>query len=370
MECAGYPLKADAFGIAAKQGWLDCGSMMAFFARLGLVSLAFGGIVPLASAADASSSAPAVLAYYTYDKGVSAALHAHAAYINQVAMDLCSVTDKGVVSGAVPLNDLAFARSKGMATFATVSNYAGSDFNAQVAHSILTTPAYTQTFVDGMLVKLKLGQYRGINIDFESLTASDRAAFTAFVQTVAQKMKAAGYLTMVSVPAKQVDDPTNSWDGAFDYQALGAAADVLQVMTYDENGPWDKPGPVAGLDWVELCIKFAVSKVAPGKINMGIPAFGYDWDLADKAKSKQITWSDFGAKVAATRVMTVWDGASSSPHFAYTDNSQQHVVWGEDARSLGLKVQLVDKYHLAGVSIYALGMEDERFWKAIREGGF
>ncbi len=129
-----------------------------------------------------------------------------------------------------------------MTTFATVSNYAGSDFSPKVAHAILTSPAYTRAFIDGMLAKLKLGQYAGLNIDFESITASDRAAYTAFVQTVAQKMKAAGYLTMVSVPAKQVDEPSNSWDGAFDYKALGAAADVLQVMTYDENGPWGKPG--------------------------------------------------------------------------------------------------------------------------------
>ena len=286
-------------------------------------------------------------------------------------MDLCSVDEKGVVSGAVPQSDLAFARSKGMTAFATVSNYAGSDFNAGLAHSILTTPAYTQTFIAGMLAKLKLGQYRGINIDFESITATDRAAYTAFVQAVAQKMKAAGYLTMVSVPAKQVDDPANSWDGAFDYKALGAAADVLQVMTYDENGPWGAPGPVAGLDWVELCIKFAVSQVAPEKINMGIPAFGYDWDLVDKTKSTQITWADFSEKLVNLDPSEVeWDTASSSPHYAYHNASHAHVVWGENERSLGLKVKLVTKYHLAGVSVYALGMEDETFWQVIRASVF
>ncbi|HEX4141834.1 MAG TPA: glycosyl hydrolase family 18 protein [Candidatus Methylacidiphilales bacterium] len=319
---------------------------------------------------DADAPRPAVLAYYTYDKGASPALHGRGAYFNQVAMDLCSVTAEGVVSGAVPQDDLAFAHAHGMAAFATVSNYAGSDFNAQVAHAILTTPAYTQTFIDGMLAKLKLGRYQGINIDFESITAPDRNAYSAFVRTVAQRMKAAGYLTMVSVPAKEVDDPKDSWAGAFDYKALGAAADLLQVMTYDENGPWGAPGPVAGLDWVELSIKFALSQVAPGKINMGVPAFGYDWDLVDKTKSRQITWIDFEAKLASLDgEQVVWDAASSSPHFTYSANGHAHVVWGENAHSLGLKMQLVAKYHLAGVSIYALGMEDEAFWKAIHAGG-
>ena len=329
-------------------------------------------MVATAKAADAPNPPPpAVLAYYTYDKGSAEAFRSHAKYFNQVAMDLCSVTDKGVVLGAVPGPDLDFAHAHRMAVFATVSNYAGSDFNAHVAHAILTTPAYTQTFLDGMLVKLKLGHYQGINIDFESISAPDRDAFSAFVRTVAKQMKAAGYFTMVSVPAKQVDDPTNSWDGAFDYKALGAAADVLQVMTYDENGPWGKPGPVAGLDWVELCLKFAVSEVAPGKINMGIPAFGYDWDLADKTKSSQITWTDFGEKLVNLDPSEVeWDSASSSPHYAYHNAGHAHVVWGENERSLGLKVKLVAKYHLAGVSVYALGMEDETFWQVIRASVF
>ncbi len=272
---------------------------------------------------------------------------------------------RGFGRGCQPRISISRTRTA-WAAFATVSNYAGSDFNAHVAHAVLTTPAYTQTFLDGMLAKLKLGHYEGINIDFESISAPDRNAFSAFVKTIARKMKAAGYLTMVSVPAKQVDDPTNSWDGAFDYKALGAAADILQVMTYDENGPWGKPGPVAGLDWVELCIKFAVSKVTPAKINMGIPAFGYDWDLEDKTKSQQITWTDFCAKLSSTKSVLGWDIASSSPRFAYSESGQVHVVWGEDVHSLGLKMQLVAKYRLAGVSVYALGMEDQSFWKALR----
>lgn len=319
----------------------------------------------LNAAADSPASKPAVLAYYTYDKTASVALHARALSFNQVAMDLCSVTEKGVVSGGVPRADLDFAHARGMAAFATVSNYAGNDFNAHVAHAILTSPAATQQLIADMMVRLKEGHYQGINIDFESMVATDREAFTAFIRTVVRQMKAAGYLTMVSVPAKEKDDPANSWDGAFDYRALGAAADVLQVMTYDENGPWGQPGPVAGLDWVERCIRFAVSAVPPAKINLGVPAFGYDWDLQDKKQSKQITWTEFNARLVAVHTAPEWDEATASAHYSYTENGHAHVVWGENARSLRLKARLVAKYHLAGVSVYALGMEDAAFWKAL-----
>jgi spore germination protein YaaH len=45
------------------------------------------------------------------------------------------------------------------------------------------------------------------------------------------------------------------------------------------------------------------------------------------------------------------------------------MVWCENVTSIGKKVRLAATYHLAGVSIYALGMEDEAFWKAIHSGG-
>ncbi|MEJ0047805.1 MAG: hypothetical protein WDN04_18055 [Rhodospirillales bacterium] len=81
----------------------------------------------------------------------------------------------------------------------------------------------------------------------------ERALYTAFVQRLATVLHAAGRTLVLSVPAKTADDPRDSWAGAYDFAALGGIADVLQVMTYDENGTWGPPGPVSGLDWMSAC---------------------------------------------------------------------------------------------------------------------
>jgi spore germination protein YaaH len=181
-------------------------------------------------------------------------------------------------------------------------------------------------------------------------------------------MRAAGYLTVVSVPAELQDDPTDPWAGAFDFKALGRDADILQLMTYDENGPWGPPGPVAGLNWVEPCAQFAVSVVPASKISLGIPAYGYDWNLT-KGTGVQVYWKNIPALIAKVGAVPQWDVASSSPYFSYTAaNRASHVVWYENAESIPLKSALAVRYGLAGVSVFALGFEDLTFWEAVSSG--
>jgi spore germination protein len=321
----------------------------------------------IALATASAATEPAILAYYaSSERGSPAALMAHCHYFNQVATDVFDTDEKGKISGRMRQDDLDFIRSKNMPVYATVSNYGGGDFSPSIAHAIIASPEVTQAFLDAMTQKLAQYHYTGINIDFESLKPEDRAAFTAFVGTVAKKMHDGGYTVVLSVPAIVKDDPDNSWSGAFDLKALGALVDVVQVMTYDQNGPWGSAGPVAGLDWVEQAVQYTASVVSSAKISMGLPAFGYDWDLNDKTKSGQLNWTRVHSLMSEVKAEEQWDDASSSPFFKYTRAGHPHVAWYENEKSLRFKAKLVAKYHLGGVSVWALGMEDDAFWQAVR----
>jgi spore germination protein YaaH len=320
--------------------------------------------------AQAPDTGKAILVYFESGGGSAAALKARFSSFNQVSFDTLSVDDHGVVTGKSPRAPLVFAQSKNLATYAAISNFAGNDFSGPIAHAILNSDASTQTFIHGMLDKLNQDRYAGLNVDFEAVPPEDRDKYTAFIKTVSEAMHAAHYQLVVSVPAEEKDDPANSWTGAFDFPALGPLVDTLQLMTYDENGPWSEPGPVAGLTWVENAVRYAASVIPPAKISLGIPAYGYDWDLGNKADSQQAPWTALPALLAQSPGGAQWDATESSPHFNYRQGGRRHVVWYENAQSLACKIALVAKYRLAGISVYALGMEDDRFWQAIHTGGF
>ncbi|KAF1003432.1 MAG: putative sporulation-specific glycosylase YdhD [Luteibacter sp.] len=321
-----------------------------------------------ATAASGAPSATPVsyIAYYEQDGGPSSkALHDRNAYFNGLATDSFAVRSTGKLTGDVPLDDLRYASGLGIKSYAVVSNFAGSDFDGALAHSVIASSSATNNFIASSLQKLAAGNYTGLNIDFESVARKDRRAYTAFVTTVAQAMHAKNYSVVVSIPAMTQDDPSSDWTGAFDLAALGQQADIIQLMTYDENGSWSDAGPVAGLDWMESAVQYATSVVPAGKVSLGIPAYGYDWNLANPSANAQISWKAIAPLLASSNASPEWDDASSSPHFHYATNGQDHVVWYENARSLQAKMALVPKYGLSGASVYALGMEDRAFWESL-----
>jgi spore germination protein len=321
--------------------------------------------IVLFSTPRASAASLQILAYETQDKISSQALKERHGHFNQLATDFYDVDSTGKITGSVPTDDLTFAKSLNIPTFATVSNFDGKDFNPAMAHGIITSSKATKTFLENATQLVTSGHYAGLNIDFESIANTDRSAFTSFVQTVATALRRSGILVILSVPAADKDDPSNSWTGAFDLKALGASADLLQVMTYDENGSWGNAGPVAGLDWVEAAIRYAVSVVPSSKISLGLPAFAYDWDLDDSRQNKQINWIDVVPLRAKTQGVAHWETASSSPNFTYMRRGHRHIVWHENAESIRLKAQLAITYKLAGISVWALGQENDAFWQAI-----
>ncbi len=339
--------------------------------RTGSLCIALLALIAATLAQPASPDSPKqVMGYLEGAESSYNSLTAFYSYMNQLPTDTFAVDVHGTISGTAPTQALQFAKSKGMKTFATVSNFDAIGFDPNITHAILNESKPREQAIHQMLKLVQQWGYTGINIDFESIDYTDRKAFSSFVHDVAQKMRRAGYLTVVSVPAELKDNPEDSWTGAFDFASLGEAADILQVMTYDQHGPWGLPGPVAGLNWVEPCVVYAASVVAPDKLSLGIPAYGYDWNTTAKT-GVQVFWKDIPTLISKTGSTPQWDAASSSPFFTYhTADGSSHVVWYENEKSIPLKSALAVSYKLAGVSVFALGYDDLRFWQAVHAGGF
>ncbi len=215
-----------------------------------------------------------------------------------------------------------------------------------------------------------------MNVDFENLAfsrdiADDRAAFTTFIHELATQLHALGLKLAISVPGKTEDSIDDDWSYPFDFKALGEDADLLQLMTYDEHGPWSEPGPVSGADWVEDCVAYAVSLVDPAKLLIGLPAYGYDWDLTDSDpeswtySATSFSWSGmFRVSSRSPGRSSVGTLPRSRRHVTYIERGHWHEAWFENAESLRAKTALIAEYGLAGLSMWSLGQEDAAFWEA------
>jgi spore germination protein YaaH len=341
------------------------------------VSHVVGANTPAATG-EKPSAGYACLGYYTGDERSFEAVQAFAEYLTIVSVDVYAVRPDGTITGGDVFGVVDFCKARGIEVYACVSNYNDDPdvdgFDAELAHAAIVTHR------DKVIARLEAlaasGGYDGVNIDFENLAYSsdiddDRAAFTAFIHELAARLHALGLKLAISVPGKTEDSIGDDWSYPFDFKALGEDADLLQLMTYDEHGPWSEPGPVSGADWVRACVAYAVAVVNPAKLLVGLPAYGYDWDLTDSDPASwtysatSFSWAAIPDLLARPGAIERWDTASQSPFVTYIERGHRHEAWFENARSLRAKTALIARYHLAGLSMWSLGQEDESFWSAV-----
>lgn len=87
-------------------------------------------------------------------------------------------------------------------------------------------------------------------------------------------------LLSVAVIARTSENPTDlpegSWDyyaGVYDYKRIGAAADFISLMSYDD--PYST-GPVANIEWFKKTVTYA-QLIPAKKLSVGIPVYGWIW---------------------------------------------------------------------------------------------
>jgi hypothetical protein len=111
------------------------------------------------------------------------------------------------------------------------------------------------------------GGFSGVFIDYRGLPASARDDFSAFVAAAGQTMRANGLLLGVVVPA--ASNVNGTWEtGAYDWRAIGAAADFVQIEL-----PLNPVEYAAGENrYVEALMSWAVREVSRYKLLAGLTA--------------------------------------------------------------------------------------------------
>lgn len=107
--------------------------------------------------------------------------------------------------------------------------------------------------------------YDGVLIDYRDVPVEQRDNFSAFAADLGRQLDNAGLLLVIVVPT--ADNREGVWDtGAYDWQALGAAADYLQVnLSADPNiyiPGADRP--------LEAMLRWAVGEVSRDKLLLGL----------------------------------------------------------------------------------------------------
>jgi len=243
-----------------------------------------------------------------------------------------------------------------------VAPYVTNAFDPERVHQVITDPDKTVHHIQNIVQETVENSYDGVNIDYESCYASDRDAFTRFIQNLAVALHNQGKILEVSFHAK-TSEP-GDWDGAIsqDWEALAPVVDCFRVMTYDYHWETSLPGPIAPVDWIRDVTDFALTVVDPGRLVMGVPFYGYDW-VGSKADGK--TWLEVQDIILKYEIDPDWDSSANEPFFQYHDGSNSHTVYYQNSESITYKLDVFYECNVKGVSIWRIGGEDPENWNVI-----
>ncbi|AEI41433.1 glycosyl hydrolase family 18 protein [Paenibacillus mucilaginosus] len=255
---------------------------------------------------------------------------------------------------------VAWLKEQGYSVHPLVAN----QFDSKLTTGFLASAEARAKFIDALVSRaVKLG-VDGLNIDFESVSGSDRAAFTKFMEELTAKAHEQKLTISVDLPRGSA-----KWNAktAFDHEKLAGIVDYVITMTYDQHWKGStEPGSVAGLPWIEEGIReFLAYGIPRDKLIIGIPFYVREWkiDAAGKLESNRaLLMKDLPALIESKKAVRTYDARFGQDKVEYTENGARYVFWMEDESTVKARIDLAKKYDLAGVAAWRLGYDPSSLW--------
>lgn len=281
-------------------------------------------------------------------------------YLTYLSIFSYQVNSEGRLSNLYEESLINTTLSSSVAPLMVVTNIASTGgFNSDIANSILNDAEIQNRLISDILSILTAKRYVGINMDFEYIYPQDREKYNEFLRALNTQMKAINpeYILTVAVAPKYRDNQTGILYEAHDYRAIGEIADRVIIMTYEWGYMYGEPMAVSPKSEMSAVLKYATTRIPAEKILMGLPNYAYDWTLPYTPGSSAEAISNTTAlnRAISNGAVIKFDEKSQTPYYTYRDaNTSEHIVWFDDARSYRSKLELVETFGLAGISIWTI----------------
>lgn len=249
--------------------------------------------------------------------------------------------------------------------------------SAATVAAVLAGPTSRRAHVDALVAVARSRPYDGLELDYETMAIADRATadkvrsgFELLVRDLCTRLHAYGKTCVVTVMPR-TSDTTAYWRTRFatwvyDYATIGRYADRVRVMGYHLHGPNELPGPMSTPAWYDQVLRYTTAKVPRWKVELALPAYGYDWVAGTAGTGRSRTWKSAEALRRAEGAPRRWNSTWQAPWFTYLDRGVRRVVVYENAAGTGPRVDVAKRYGIAGTALWALNFEDPGTWSVLR----
>lgn len=272
----------------------------------------------------------------------------------------------------LPLDNFStIARSNSAALILVVTNLEEGMFSAELARDILSNPTIQDKLITSVINQAQTMGAQDVHFDLEFIPPAFKEEYTEFLRKAKRRLDDKGLLMSVALAPKTSATQEGEWYEAHDYQAIGEIADFVVIMTYEWGYSAGPPLPVSPLPEVRKVIEYALTEMPANKILMGQNLYGYDWTLPfveGGQYAKSLSPQEAIETALKYKVPIQYDDSAQAPFIKYTDeNSKEHIIWFEDARSIQAKFDLIKELDLRGISYWKLSFDFPQNWLLLQD---
>ena len=253
---------------------------------------------------------------------------------------------------------VAQAHEKGLKVWGLIDNFTQEVSTTET----LSNTAARQNIISQLIQAATSVGMDGINVDFESLSEDVGIHFLEFLRELSIECHKNNLVLSVDNPVPE--DFTSHYDRA----EQGRVVDYVIIMGYDEHYVGSEAGSVASLPWVEQGIQDTLAEVPAERVINAVPFYTRLWrTTGGNVTSEAIGMDQAQQVISENNVETYWDKTTSQNYGKYDIDNSTYQIWIEDSQSIAAKVQLIQKYNLAGVAAWKLGFENSSIWQVITD---
>lgn len=272
-----------------------------------------------------------------------------------------SLADGGDLTG-----DVASMPTGPYEQYLSASNV-GPIINQAALSAILNDPAAQANQINALVSAAQAAGLAGVELDYQEVSAADRAAYTQFVAALADALQQRGLKLIVTLGEPQ--NLGDRWEtSGQDWAAIGQLADKVNIQM-----PLD-PAAYADGGAADQLLRWAARQIDRHKINMLVSASAINrvgesfvemsneealqnfGELAFVEGSEEVEpGTAVSVALSGTANPLEWDGSSLTYKYSYEANDQTHHVWLANAASLAHRLRLAQTHKLGGVAVRGLG---------------
>ena len=297
--------------------------------------------------------------------------------INVLSPTWFSLTDKnGNLSTLADLDYVEYAHKKNIQVWALVSDFT----DKKLTKTVLTQTELRKKLVRNIMFYVDGYNLDGVNIDFEYISKDIADDYLQFLRELSVECRKTG--TVLSID----NYAPSEWSTYFDREQQLKLADYIVIMNYDEHTAGsESAGSVSSMAYAEKSIKDTIEQAKEAsRIINGMPFYTRVWKetpqeegdgtgvlVEDAANgnyylSSEAVSMETAEKVyKAAGVKPAFDSTTGQNYVTYSKGNSIYSIWLEDETSIKSRLELMNKYDLAGVAYWALGQEKASVWNTI-----